>query len=333
MQYTVAETRVLAYDVSLLVSIRISNRICLSSDFKYRCFLSSRGVSAINDQDIMRIYWIFLIIALAQADTKQSPCPPAVSSIQPLLDKAFMYGAAIVVVNANGTVYEQAYGYDAPISSSQRKPISASSSVFLLASISKTFIPVAAMQMVEANRLNLDTDINQYLSPALRVVHPRYPNATITMRHLLMHASGIGVNPAIEMESYLLGDAFIRINLGDVLTKYLNGTVGWLPISPGNRTSYSNPGTNLAAFVIETLAGMRFEQYVQDRILKPLGITEKMGGYRLSGFDEQTLVANYLYNESISEELDRFLKRVNVTAVSFEVLIHWTWNFIHSSCL
>jgi CubicO group peptidase (beta-lactamase class C family) len=268
----------------------------------------------------MQIYWFFFLIALVKADTKQSQCPPTASSIQPLLDKALMYGAAIIVVNASGTVYQQTFGYDYPLNSSQRQPIDASNSVFLLASISKTFIAVAAMQMVEANRLNLDTDINQYLSPILNVVHPQYPNVTITMRHLLMHASGIGTNAAVEIESYTLGDAFTRINLGDVLKKYFNGTAGWLPIPPGNRTSYSNVGTNLAAFIIERLTEMRFEQYVQDRILKPLNITEKMGGYRLSNFHEKFLVGNYLYNESISAELDVFLQCVNASAVSFEAV-------------
>ena len=269
----------------------------------------------------MRIYWGFFLIALVKANTKQSQCPPTAATIQPLLDKAFMYGAAIIAVNASGIVYQKSFGYDSPLNSSQRQPIDALNSVFLLASISKTFIAVAVMQMVEANRLNLDADINQYLSPMLNVVHPQYPNVTITMRHLLMHASGIGANAAVEIESYTVGDTFTQINLGDVLTEYFNGTSGWLPIPPGNRTSYSNAGTNVAAFVVERLAGMRFDLYVQDRILKPLGITEKMGGYRLSGFDQSSLVGNYLYNESISPQLDVFLKHLNATTVSFEVAL------------
>ena len=268
----------------------------------------------------MQIHWVFFLIALVKANTKQSQCPPPAATIQPLLDKAFMYGAAIVAVNASGIIYQRSFGYDSPLNSSQRQPIDASNSVFLLASVSKTFIAVAAMQMVEANLLNLDTDINQYLSPILKVVHPQYPNVIITVRHLLMHASGIGANAAVEVESYTLGDTFTRINYSDVFTKYFNGTAGWLPIPPGNRTSYSNAGTNLAAFIIERLAGMRFEQYVQEKILKPLGITEKMGGYRLSNFDQTSLVGNYLYNESISEQLNAYLKNLNVTTVSFEVV-------------
>ncbi|CAF2625766.1 unnamed protein product [Rotaria sp. Silwood2] len=174
--------------------------------------------------------------------------------------------------------------------------------------------------MVEANHLNLDANINQYLAPDLNIVHPQYPNVSITMRHLLMHASGIGVNAAVELESYTLNDTFRQINLGDVLKKYFNSTVGWLPIPPGNKTFYSNVGTNLAAYIIERLAGMRFEHYVQEKILKPLGITDKMGGYRLSNFDQKYLVRNYLYNESISAELDVFLRHLNATQVSSEAV-------------
>ena len=232
-----------------------------------------------------------------------------------------MAGAAIVVVDRAGVVYEQGFGFDTPLFPSQRRLIDTSHSVFLLASISKTFISVAAMQMVEAKRLDLDTNINQYLSPALTVAHPQYPNIPITMRHLLMHSSGIGVNGAVEMESYTLGDEFTKTSLLEVMNKYFVGSEGWLPIPPGNRTFYSNAGTNLAALVIERLAGIRFDQYVQERILKPLGITEKMGGYRLAQFDPAHLVPNFLYNESLSEQLDVALARFNTSQVSAETVL------------
>ena len=70
--------------------------------------------------------------------------------------------------------------------------MNSSSSIFVLASISKTFIAVAAMQMVELNLLNLDEDINKYLSGSTKIVHPYYPNVTITTRHLLTHRAAIG---------------------------------------------------------------------------------------------------------------------------------------------
>ena len=262
---------------------------------------------------------LLVLISIVLAGGQQTTCPPTVRSIQPLLDRAFMAGAAIVVVDRNGVVYEQGFGFDTPLFPSQRRLIDTSDSVFLLASISKTFIAVATMQMVEAKRLDLDVNINQYLSPALTVAHPQYANVPITMRHLLMHSSGIGINGVVEMESYSLGDAFTKISLLEVMKQFFIGNEGWLPIPPGNRTFYSNAGTNLAALVIERLAGIRFDQYVQERILKPLGITEKMGGYRLGQFNPTHLVPNFLYNESLSPQLDVALKHFNTSQVNAEV--------------
>ena len=89
----------------------------------------------------MLIYWLFAIITLLKADRKQSQCPPAASSIEPLSDKILMYDAPIVVALS-------------------------------LASISKTFVAMVAMQRIEANRLDSGTDINRYLSPLLRIAHP-----------------------------------------------------------------------------------------------------------------------------------------------------------------
>lgn len=88
-------------------------------------------------------------------------CHPMTVSIQRLLDDAYIPGAAVVVVNKTDISYQQGVGYHFPSISEQRQPMDPSSSIFLLASISKTCIAVAAMQMIESNRLNLDTDMNQ----------------------------------------------------------------------------------------------------------------------------------------------------------------------------
>lgn len=54
-------------------------------------------------------------------------------------------------------------------------------SICFLASISKTFIGIAVMQLVEQELVDLDADINQYLSePQKRIFHPRYPSYSIT---------------------------------------------------------------------------------------------------------------------------------------------------------
>jgi len=262
----------------------------------------------------------FLIIALIKFDAIESQCPPTTASIQRLLDEAYIPGAAIVVVNKTGIIYEQGIGYHSPPISEQRQLIDPSSSIFLLASISKTFIAVAAMQMVESNLLNLDADINQYLSPLMRIVHPYHPYVTITTRHLLSHTAGIGLNRVQQNEHYLPGDSFTQTNFGDTIQKYVSDNASWLPIPPGNITYFSNVGTSLAAFIIERLAGMSFEQYVQDKILKPLDIDEKKAGYRLSNFEDnkKSLVDHYIYNASWLETYQQNMPQLNISRVSFK---------------
>jgi CubicO group peptidase (beta-lactamase class C family) len=266
------------------------------------------------------MFWFFFIIALIEAGTTKSECPPTTASIQQLLDDAYIPGAAIIVVNANEIIYQQGVGYHSPPISEELQPIDPSSSIFILASISKTFIAVAAMQMVESNLLNLDTDINQYLPPLMKIVHPYLPNTTITTRHLLSHTSGIGPNLIEELQHYLPGDSFTQTNLGDVIQKYLSNNASWLPVPPGNITFYSNVAAALAAFIIERLAGMPYEKYVQDKILKPLGIDEKKASYRLSNFQDnrKSLVGHYIYNASWLETYQQMAPTLNISLVSFK---------------
>ncbi|CAF3754298.1 unnamed protein product [Rotaria sp. Silwood1] len=152
----------------------------------------------------------------------------------------------------------------------------------------------------------------------MKIIHPYYPNAIITTRHLLTHTAGIGVNLAEEYKLYLPGDDFTKTNLGDIIEKYLSYNNSWLPVSPGhNITSYSNIGASLAAFIVERVANMSFEEYVQEKILKVLGIDKKDAGYRLSNFQDKKeyLVGHYVYNASWLQTFQHMVPQLNVSRV------------------
>ncbi|CAF1655162.1 unnamed protein product, partial [Adineta ricciae] len=262
----------------------------------------------------MTIFWLLLV---AQVAAHALECPPRTTSIQRLLDEAFIPGAALMVVNSTDVIYEQGIGYHTPPIFTNRRPVDPSTSIFLLASISKTFVGVAAMQMVESNRLKLDVDINQYLAPQMKVTHPHYPNKTITMRNLLSHSSGIRQNIEEEYKLYVPGDDFAKRNLSDVIKMYLSHENSWLPVPPGNLTYYSNIGTGLAAHIIERLAGISFEEYVREKILKPLGIDTNNAGYRLSIFENNqiNLVEHFVYNASWFDLFQKMSPNYNFSRV------------------
>jgi CubicO group peptidase (beta-lactamase class C family) len=100
----------------------------------------------------------------------------------------------------------------------------------------------------------------------------------------------------------------------------LSNNANWLPIPPSNITFYSNVGASLAAFIVKRVAGMSYEKYVQDKILKPLGIDEKKGGYRLSNFQDnrKSLVDHYVYNASWLEAYQQMEPEMNISRVGFK---------------
>ncbi|UJR17838.1 hypothetical protein I4U23_004737 [Adineta vaga] len=266
---------------------------------------------------VVKLFWSIIIVSLTTIDVYGMECPPTRASIQHLLDEAYIPGAAVIVVNSTDIVYEQGIGYQSPLISKDRRSIDPSTSIFVLASISKTFVGVAAMQMVESHHLNLDLDINQYLSPEMKIIHPRYPNITITTRHLLSHMAGIGQHPTEEFKLYVPGDDFTKRKFSDVIKMYLSYEESWLPVPPGHITYYSNIGNGLAAHIIERLAGISFEDYVREKILKPLDIDETKASYRLSTFqdNQMNLVDHYIYNVSFLEVFNQIAPQLNASRV------------------
>lgn len=132
---------------------------------------------------------------------------------------------------------------------------------FAIASITKTYTAMAAMQLVEQGRLRLDTPVRRYL-PGLRLSDPA-AGGQITMRHLLTHTAGLARDAPSFWPKFGEGDdARVRMleRFADVPQRF--------PV--GGRHAYSNIGIDLAARVIEVAAGTPIETLVRSSILQPL---------------------------------------------------------------
>jgi CubicO group peptidase (beta-lactamase class C family) len=255
---------------------------------------------------------MFIVIARSGSN-----CPDR-QSIEESLSKVHIPGAAIVVVNASDILYEQAFGYQ---SLSPKQPMNVDNSIFAIASVSKTFIDVAVMQLVEDELVDLDTDVNIYLSePQKRVFHPGYPTHSITLRRLLSHTASIAVDRQIGNNYFRQGDTAFVESLADVCYKHINpNTTNWLPKPPGTAVFYSNEGSALAALVVERVAKMPFIDYVEANILKPLGIDINKTGVRLADFPNiEDLVKHYAYASDTSylEVWNEKLPQINITRIS-----------------
>mmetsp|Transcript_102517 Transcript_102517/g.142874 ORF Transcript_102517/g.142874 Transcript_102517/m.142874 type:complete len:515 (-) Transcript_102517:287-1831(-) len=177
-------------------------------------------------------------------------------------------------VENNNKQWTKNVGYADPSNSNR---LVDSDTPYLLSSISKTFIGVALMQAAADGYVDLDVDINKYLS--FDVVNPKTMStgSVITLRHLSTHTSGILDNQYYD-STYAPGDP--TIPLGDFMSNYfVEGGSFYTTdnnfmdcISGQCEYSYSNVGAALAAYVIEVATGIQYSEYVEMNILQPLGM-------------------------------------------------------------
>lgn len=166
-------------------------------------------------------------------------------------------GVTLNIVNSEGILLMKGYG---TANMDENKPVNAETTLFRIASVSKTFVWTAAMMLVDRGLLDLNRDVNDYL---VNFQVSEAWNEPVTMNHLMAHRAGFEEVFAV----FTIRDNDPR-PLHELLALHEPRRV----FPPGHRQSYSNWGTALAAQVIEDIAGKPFEEFFNDEILKPLGI-------------------------------------------------------------
>lgn len=136
------------------------------------------------------------------------------------------------------------------------------STLFHQASVSKTFVVTAIMQLVERGKVELDSRITKYLS-YFKMEDERYQH--ITLRQLLNHTSGMP-----DEEDY----AWDRPEYDEQsLERYVKSIRRHKLLSdPGVKFSYSNIGYEILGDLIAKVSGMSFEQYMKKHILEAVGM-------------------------------------------------------------
>lgn len=133
-------------------------------------------------------------------------------------------------------------------------------SLFQIGSITKVWTTTLLMQLADEGKLELDTPVVE-LVPGLRLADPEL-TASVTVRHLLTHTSGIG------------GDVFADTGRGDdCVEQYVAGLADVAVTHPlGATQSYCNSGFVLAGRIVEVLTGMTWDAALEERLIRPLGL-------------------------------------------------------------
>ncbi len=187
-------------------------------------------------------------------------------------------GLAVGVVYDGKLVYAKGFGM-ADIE--QKKPVTPDTN-FRIGSISKTFTTVGLMQLYEQGKFSLDDPVNPYLK-TYKVLHDDPHAPPITFHHLLTHTAGIGETRNIpEALKSLTGKIEIGANPDEPvvpLGEYYHGRLR-AETMPGLKWAYANHGYATVGQLIEDISGQKFEQYMIEHVLDPLGM--KNSDYLLS---------------------------------------------------
>jgi D-alanyl-D-alanine carboxypeptidase len=166
--------------------------------------------------------------------------------------KAGVPAVQIAVSHRGKVIYSEAFGLSDPESATA----ATERSVMQVGSLMKQFTSAAILRLAERGALTLDDRIEKFV--------PEFNpgGATITLRHLLTHTSGIKGLP-INPYSPLTREQFI---------KSINGQP--LEFTPGSKYSYSNSGYKLLGYAIESITGESFTDFVHSELLLPLGLAD-----------------------------------------------------------
>ncbi len=238
----------------------------------------------------------FMLVTLHQAFAQSAKAEAAIQSI---MQSSPVVGLSVAVVKNNKVIYNHSFGFK---DVEKQLPLT-NESIFRIASISKSFTTTAIMQLVAEKKIRLDQDISELVG--FKVRNPAYPNTVITLKMALSHRSSIN-----DSEGYFSLDAIdpaTNPNFAKCYNAY----------EPDKGYMYCNLNYNLAGSILEKMTGIRFDKYIQQQILDPLGL---YGGYNVNALDSQLIAKIYEFNK----ETQGFTLSLNAYAPRTEEINNYT---------
>ncbi|WP_410656302.1 serine hydrolase domain-containing protein [Amycolatopsis sp. lyj-112] len=186
-----------------------------------------------------------------------------------LIDRARedRFSGVVLIRRGDETLFERGYGL-----ASRRWTVPNASDIrYDTASITKLFTAVAALQLVDEGRLDLDRPIGEIIDVGGTAIA-----AKATTRHLLTHTSGIADDADEEAgESYealwIDKPVYSVVNTRDHLPNFAYKAPNF---APGEGCRYCNSGYVLAGLVIEEITGRPYREHVRETVLDRAGMAD-----------------------------------------------------------
>jgi CubicO group peptidase (beta-lactamase class C family) len=168
-------------------------------------------------------------------------------------------GAAVAVVQGDRVVLARGYGL-ADVATG--RPVTAERTLFRAGSVAKVLTWMALLALAESGAIALDEDVSPHLGD---LALPETFQEPVTAAHLMTHTAGL----EDRFGGLFAASADRLLALPDYLRRYRPERVR----PPGRLAAYSNYGAALAGHLVERVTGVAFQEFVEGRLLRPLGMT------------------------------------------------------------
>lgn len=211
---------------------------------------------------------LVLVVAVSPLAVRAQPAPrpstaPALTTaqIEAAIDQYYRPnepGAVVLVARDGNTIFRKAYGLADVARGTRMTP----DMQLRLGSITKQFTSTAVLMLVDQGKIRLDDDITRFL--------PDYPTRgkRITIDNLLNHTSGIA---SYTSQPDFAAHATEDFTVAAMIDRFKN-----LPLDfePGTQFRYNNSGYFLLGAIIEKVSGLRYADFLEQRIFEPLGMRD-----------------------------------------------------------
>lgn len=201
------------------------------------------------------------------------------------------FSGLIFVEENDKLIYQYIQGYE---NREKNTPITRNT-LFAIASGTKFLTALAIGKLIDEKKITLDSKVKDLYDLKIDSIDP-----SITIRHLLSNTSGM----ADYLDEELLDDS--APIYFDIPYKDLINPKDFIPIfskreqksTPGEKFNYNNQGFVYLAIIIEEISKISYKDYVNQNILKPLGIL-RSGIYHVDHYPKHTALG-YLNNKDDS---------------------------------
>jgi putative ATP-binding cassette transporter len=256
----------------------------------------------------------------------KAPLPGIETKIRQWMEEGDIPGLGLIIIKGDKEIYLKGFGY---ADLKHKTPVTPET-LFELGSCSKAFTALAVLQLAEKGLIRLDEPVSRYLP----WFYTRYQGKKhpVTLEQLLHHTSGI---PWKTMDYILPGSD------AGALKQTAKNIVGIeLKNEPGKHFQYATINYDILGAIIEKVTGQSFEAYMENQLLKPLGLNHtrvglagslpgKAVGYKTGFFSPREYVppvyrgnnpAGYIVSNAV--DLARWLKiQMNMVETGYKDLV------------